>query len=144
MNTRSAVLVVVAGALIAIAGLACVPETTFNDAEIKQVKSYSELMYHLATQADPQFAIASKRTAATITPEEIAAMGAAAGRMKAAADRLDEPAFSKGPGYNKLAGTFRGKVQAMAEAGASKDGARAIKATLDVKATCAACHAAHR
>ncbi len=132
-------------ALVLAALAACSPpERNFSDEQIGQVKSYEELMWHLATQADPGFALAKKVDASTITPAQVEQLGSIGQRLRTAAARLAEPAFSKGPGYDKLAAEFGEKVKALETAGASKDGAKTIEATLSLKKTCAACHSAYR
>lgn len=127
--------------LIVAAMAACSPpERNFTDEQIKQVTSYEELMWHLATQADPGFALANKVEASTITQAQSKELKSIGARLRAAATRLDEPTFSKGPGYDKLAAEFESKVQTLANA----QGGETIQAVLSLKATCAACHSAYR
>jgi cytochrome c556 len=133
------VVVLVAG------GIACTPPArNFTDEQLRQVTSFQEIMWFLATQADPGFDYAKKADPAAVPPEKVAWLGEIGRKLRGAAPRLAEPAFSKGPDFNKQAAAFGDKAKALEAAAASKDGAKTVAATLDVKAACAACHTAFR
>ena len=120
------------------------PERRFTGEQLKQVTSRQEIMWFLATEADPGFALAKGATPATVTPEQIARLGEIGRTLRPAAARLVEPALSKGPDYNKLAAEFGERLAALEAAAASKDGAKTLQATQRVKESCAACHTAFR
>ena len=126
-------------------GIACSPpERNFTADQLKQVSSFQEIMWYMATQADPGFDLAKKADPATIPPDQVSRLGEIGQKLSGAAARLDEPAFSKGADYTKRAAEFRGKVKALEAAAAAKDGAKTVQATLEVKSACAACHGAFR
>ena len=133
-------------AALAVAGLAsCAPPArNFTEEELKKVSSYQEIMWYLATQADPAFDYAKGADPASVPPEKVAWLGETGRKLCVAATRLAEPAFSKGAGYDKAAAAFAEKAKALELAAATKDGAKALQATRDVKGACAACHAAFR
>jgi cytochrome c556 len=127
------------------AGLSCSPpERRFTEDQIKQVTSFKELMWYLATEADPSFAVAKSLDPANATVEQVARFGEVGRKLQPAAARLAEPAFSKGPDFNTRAADLVMKAKRLEVVAASKDGARTVRAILDVRVSCAACHTAFR
>ena len=144
MGIRRTFIVTLSGLVVA-CGVSCAPpERHYTDDQLKQVTSRKDLMDFLATEADPGFALAKDADPATITPEQVARLGAIGRALRGVPPRLAEPAFSKGPEFNKLAAELGDKLKAMEAAAASKDGGKTLQATLSAKATCAACHSAFR
>jgi cytochrome c556 len=130
---------------LVVAGIACTPPArNFTDEQLKQVTSYDEIMWFMATQADPGFAYATTADPKSIPPEKVAWLGEIGRKMRGAAARITEPAFSKGAGHDKLAAEFGEKAKALEAAAEARDTATTLQATRSLKETCAACHAAYR
>jgi len=127
------------------AGLSCSPpERRFTEDQLKHVTSFKDLMWYLATEADPSFAVAKSLDPATATSEQVARFCEVGRKVQPAAVRLSEPAFSKGPEFNTRAADLVMKAKRLEAVAASKDGARTVRAILDVRTSCAACHTKFR
>jgi hypothetical protein len=145
MTMRTRLVRMVAAAGLAAGTFSCTPPArNFSEEELGKVTSFQEIMWFLATQADPGFDYAGKADPAVVPPEKLAWLGEIGRKVRGGATRIAEPAFSKGGGYDKLAAELGEKAKALEAAAATKDGAKTLRATLSMKETCAACHTAFR
>lgn len=137
-------LVVVALLLAATLTAGCPPKRNFTtQKQVNAVQDFEELMWFLATVADPGFKLADKE------PAELAAADfvrfADIGQRAAwGAARLSEGRFSRDAEFNALGQSLGQASDALRAGAVAKDAAAAIKAARAMKGACAACHKKYR
>lgn len=122
---------------LALAVLGCGPKTVYTDLDVPRLGKLDDLMWAQAQSTDPQF---KKIGAASYTDGDYEAFVAVAGRLKLTSERLKEPAYSKGDGWNRLADQLAQQGADLGAAGSAKDAAKSSQALADIKATCKGCH----
>ncbi len=117
----------------------CVPTRDLNPDEIARLDNLEELMWTLATIADPGFALAEDPPVGPASLESFLDMGT---RVGLAAERL--PQFSEQPGFLTLAEQLRVEALGVAAAARAEDLDEAARLSLQMRNTCSTCHDIYR
>ena len=138
---RGAVAALVLLASMVLAG--CPPKRDLTRPQVDRVERIDELMWFLATVADPGFKLTSKDPQALVTADYLrfADIGR---RVPWGAARLKTPRFSRGRSFEVHADALSRAAEDVGQAVARRDGAAAQQAARRMKRACSSCHKQHR
>ena len=106
--------------------------------QIPSLPTLEDVMRVQATYADPQF----KKIGSTFTDADWAELSELGTRLQATSTKTK--AFTRGPGFDKLADQMNAQAAALGAAATAKDSAGANKSLEDLKTTCRSCHKEYR
>ncbi len=119
------------------------PERNFARADdVRAVKTRKELMWFLATVADPGFAAAARTRTGICGETEYRTFADVGRRVPWAAERLRD--FGEGAAFDGFARELEKKAGDLREAAARADGPMCVELALSMKKTCKGCHDAYR
>jgi len=123
--------------------LSCTPpKRDYTVAQIQSVNDFAELMWVMATVADPRFGIAKSTKPEELAPELFDQFTDMGQRIHATAQRL--PAFSKGKEYDEIVQRLSQKAQELESFSKEKKAKETLDSTLGILDQCKACHKKYR
>ena len=116
------------------------PVRDLDQQQVRELADFDEVMWFLATIADPGFSVAKSADPSKLSEADFARFADMGRRVPWGAQRLVEPAFSRGPEFDGFAADLRKKAEALLTAAEGRRGQDSTEAALSMKATCKGCH----
>ena len=142
--SMSAVPILVAAAASCLPGCAPPERNLSSQDEVSALGSREEVMWFLATVADPGFKAAANASGGACGDAEFALFADMGRRVPWAASRLQAAGFSAGAEFDGFARDLAARAGELLEAAGRKDGPKSVELALAMKKTCKGCHDVYR